>query len=111
MSNEANLRYVPKIHSQAAVQIGTRMRTARQAFGISLEDLGELANINWTTIGKIERGASSPTAETLVRIASALEVDPALFITGVTSDMYGPTSHQLTARDLIDERARKANES
>lgn len=101
---------MPKIHSQAAVQIGVRMRTARQAFGISLEDLGELANINWTTIGKIERGASSPTAETLVRIASALEIDPATFITGITSELYGPSTHQVTARDLIDERARKATE-
>lgn len=97
-------RYVPKIHSIAAVKIGTRIREARQRLNISLEDLGALSEISWTTIGKIERGASSPTAETLVRLATALEVDPGGFLSGVTSDDYGHRLHQLTARDFIEAR-------
>ncbi|MBN9613725.1 MAG: helix-turn-helix transcriptional regulator [Actinobacteria bacterium] len=93
-----------KFHSAAATEIGRRIRAARHELGISLEDLGELAEVNWTTIGKIERGASSPTVESLIRIATALEVDPGVFITGVTADHYGGRVHQLTARDLINAR-------
>ena len=95
---------MPKIHSRAATEIGQRVRAARQELGISLEDLGELSEINWTTIGKIERGASSATVESLIRIATALEIDPGAFLTGITADMYRERLHQLTARDLINAR-------
>ncbi len=80
------------------------MRAARNSRGISLEDLGHLSEVNWTTIGKIERGASSPTVESLVRIADALRVDPGSFISGVTAEAYGERTHQLTARELIEAR-------
>jgi len=94
-----------KFHSAAAAEIGRRIRLARHALGISLEDLGELAEVNWTTIGKIERGASSPTVESLIRIATALEVDPGALVTGIDADQYGGRAHQLTARDLIRARS------
>ncbi len=97
---------MPKIHSAAAAEIGRRVREARQEFGISLEDLGELAEVNWTTIGKIERGVSSPTVETVVRISTALEIDAGMLLSGVTADDYGKRSHRLTARDFV--RARRA---
>lgn len=84
------------------------MRKARNARQISLEDLGHLSEINWTTIGKIERGASSPTVESLVRIATALEIDPGALISGITSDDYGQRQHQLTARELIAARQQRA---
>ncbi|UOQ57567.1 helix-turn-helix domain-containing protein [Leucobacter allii] len=95
---------MPKIHSAAAREIGGRIRAVRQELGISLEDLGELSEISWTSIGKIERGASSPTAETLVRLASALEVDPGMFLSGISSDAYGQRERQVSVRDLIRAR-------
>ena len=95
---------MPKYHSAAAEEIGRRVRAARNNRGVSLEDLGHLSEVNWTTIGKIERGASSPTVESLVRIANALQVDPGSFISGITSEAYGERTHQLTARELIEAR-------
>jgi len=95
---------VPPLHSSAAREIGSRIRAARHELGISLEDLGELSEVNWTTIGKIERGASSPTVESLIRIATALEVDAGQFVTGITADAYGQRRHRFTARDLINAR-------
>jgi len=95
---------VPKIHSAAAAEVGRRIRVTRQELGISLEDLGALSEINWTTIGKIERGASSPTVETIVRLATALEIDAGALISGIRADDYGARSHQLSARDFIDAR-------
>lgn len=96
---------MPQIQSAAAQEIGRRIREARHALGISLEDLGELAEVNWTSIGKIERGVSSPTVESLIRIASALEIDPGRFVAGITAESYGASRHQLTARDFLRARA------
>lgn len=95
---------VPKTHSAAAAEIGRRVREARQSLGISLEDLGELSEIGWTSIGRIERGVSSPNAETLVRLATALEIDPGQFLSGITASDYGIRAHQITVRDLIKAR-------
>ncbi|QIM19417.1 helix-turn-helix transcriptional regulator [Leucobacter coleopterorum] len=95
---------MPKTHSVAAVEIGRRIREVRQLLGISLEDLGELSEIGWTSIGRIERGVSSPNAETLVRLATALEVDPGQFLTGITASDYGLRTHQITVHDLIKAR-------
>ena len=97
---------MPRIHSEAARLIGQRVRRARQNLGISLENLGELADVNWTSVGKIERGVSSPTTETLIRLATALEVDAGVFIRGITADAYPARHHQLTAREFIEARNR-----
>ena len=98
-----------KFHSPAAETIGRRVRSARKQRRISLEDLGHLSEVNWTTIGKIERGASSPSVESLVRIAAALEIDPGTLISGITAMDYGCSQHQLTARDLLNARRGDAN--
>ena len=95
---------MPKLHSPAAGEIGRRVRLARNQRQISLEDLGHLSEVNWTTIGKIERGTSSPTVESLVRIADALEIDPGSLISGITANDYGERQHQITARELIAAR-------
>lgn len=95
---------MPKIHSEAARLIGQRIRRVRQNLGISLENLGELAEVNWTSVGKIERGVSSPTTETLIRIATALDTDPGVFVRGISADSYGTRHHQLTVREFIEAR-------
>lgn len=101
---------MPKIHSDAAAKIGQRVRAVRRRLGISLEDLGELSEISWTSIGKIERGVSSPTVETIVRLATALEVDPGSLIEGIHANDYGSRSHRFTVRDLIEARDRQQRE-
>lgn len=102
---------MPKIHSAAALKIGQRIRSTRQRLGISLEDLGDLSEISWTTIGKIERGATSPNTETLVRVATALEVDAGDFLFGLTADDYGKRPHRITARDLINARMKDGTQN
>lgn len=97
---------MPHIHSAAAAEIGSRVRTARLELGISQEDLGELSEVNLTSIGKIERGASSPAVETIIRLATALEIDPGTLISGITADDYGKRAHRFTAKDFL--RARRS---
>ena len=92
----------------AAEKIGGRIREARHALGITIEDLSALAEIDAATLGKLERGAQSPSVETLVRVASALEVDPGQLLTGITADDYGQREHRFTARDFLAERAQRS---
>ena len=76
--------------------------------GITQEDLGELSEVNLTSIGKIERGVSSPAVETLVRLATALEVDPGALITGITADDYGERQHRFTVKDFLRDPRRSS---
>lgn len=51
--------------------IAARLRLEREARGWSLADLAKRAEVSKATISKIERAEISPTAATLVRLASA----------------------------------------
>lgn len=50
------------------------IRNLRKKKSLTQERLAELANINTTYLGKIERGESSPTIDTLAKIAKALDM-------------------------------------
>lgn len=72
-----------------------------------MDDLSELAEVSLTSVGKIERGTQSPSAETLVRLATALEIDAGSLISGLAAEDYGKTSRHYTARDFIREQQAK----
>lgn len=63
--------------SQATVAFGRELRVERRRAGLSQERLALEAGINRNTIGKIERGAMTPTLDLILRIAEQLEVDAA----------------------------------
>ncbi|RJX35941.1 MAG: XRE family transcriptional regulator [Desulfarculus sp.] len=54
--------------------LGRRVRDLRTSRGMTQEELGELANINYKYLGGIERGERNPSLENLARIASGLGV-------------------------------------
>lgn len=72
-----------------------------------MDDLSELAEVSLTSVGKIERGAQSPSAETLVRLATALEIDAGSLISGLAAEDFGKSSRHYTARDFIREQRAK----
>ncbi|WGD37401.1 helix-turn-helix transcriptional regulator [Lysinibacter sp. HNR] len=94
-----------KSRSEAAIILGSRVLAARMRAGISQMDAADLSSIHFTNFGKIERGESNPTFSTIIRIATALNIDPAVLVEGIEADKLPDTSHQVTAADLI--RARK----
>ncbi|KQO11527.1 helix-turn-helix transcriptional regulator [Agreia sp. PsM10] len=97
-----------KTHSDAAAILGERVRQQRLKLGLTLEDLASLSEMHWTSVGKIERGQVHPNVETLVRLATALNADPGVFVEGLNSSMYEKRVHGLTAADFIREREREA---
>lgn len=59
---------------QLNVEIGRRVRKSREALGYSREALAEKADLANSFLGNIELGSSSFTAESLVKLCSALGV-------------------------------------
>lgn len=60
--------------NQINIKIAIKIRLERTKRGISQEKLAELAGMNKNSIGAIERGYSSPTIDTLEKIAKALDI-------------------------------------
>ena len=54
-----------------AINIGKTIRFRRELKGLSQEALAELASLNRTYLGEVERGTAVPSIETLQKIATA----------------------------------------
>ena len=61
-------------------EIGKRIKKIREEQHFTLKNVEAKAGISATHISEIERGKTSPTIGALIRIADALERDPAYFI-------------------------------
>jgi transcriptional regulator with XRE-family HTH domain len=58
---------------------GNRIRSIREAAGLSREAAAERADTGANYLGEVERGEKFPTLEMIERIAAALEVSPSAF--------------------------------
>ncbi|MFF5439537.1 helix-turn-helix domain-containing protein [Streptomyces achromogenes] len=67
-----------------ALEAGRRIATIRRTRRMTQADLARAAFVSLATIKAIERGARSPSDDTLDSIAAALAVDPSRIITGST---------------------------
>ncbi|HVF76138.1 MAG TPA: helix-turn-helix transcriptional regulator [Acidimicrobiales bacterium] len=63
--------------------MGRRVRASRKASRLSQEKLGELAGLHRTYIGHLERGEVNPSLNNIIRVAAALDVDPADLVKGL----------------------------
>lgn len=68
----------PRRHVPARVRaaFGRRLRALREARELSQARLGQGARLSAKFIGELERGAKSPTLDSLVDLARALGVRP-----------------------------------
>ena len=62
-------------NDKISAKIGLKIVLERTKRRLSQEKLAELSDLSKTALGAIERGTSSPSIETLDRIASALEIE------------------------------------
>ena len=54
--------------------IGTRVRSLREAIGLSLRDLAERSGVSAPMLSQVERGETSPTLAVAAKIAAGLEL-------------------------------------
>lgn len=67
----------------ARTELGLRVRAARHAKGESLESLAEGSALHWSFVSRVERGQGNVTLRSLLRLAEALDVDPAELVAGL----------------------------
>ena len=93
---------MPVPRSKAADLFGRRVREARIALGMSQEDISNLADMHVTNYGRIERGEANSELHTIVRIATALNVDPAILMAGLYgAEMLPDRSRAYSVADFI----------
>lgn len=63
-----------------------RLRELRKQKNLSQTELGQLAALHYTHIGRFERGASRPSGDTLMRLADALGVTSDYLLDGATDE-------------------------
>lgn len=63
-----------------------RLRTLRKQKDLSQTELGQLAGLHYTHIGRFERGTSRPGSDTLKRLADALGVSGDYLLEGATEE-------------------------
>lgn len=56
-------------------QIGSRIKTIRQSKGITVRRLGELCDLDYANLSRMESGKQNILVLTLKNIADALEID------------------------------------
>lgn len=75
-----------KVGTDANSLLGLRVRARRILLGLSQEEVGLMAGIHWTNLGRIERGQANPSFTTLLRIAGALSIAPSDLLDGIDID-------------------------
>jgi len=71
--------------SAASEKIGALVRDLRYKATISRKLLAERADMDVSHLARIEAGQGNPTVQTLIQLATALDVKPEMFVAGLTS--------------------------
>ena len=58
-------------------QLGSRIRDIRKKKSLTLEELSDRADLDWSFLARIETGKAIPSIQSLVKISTALNVSMA----------------------------------
>jgi transcriptional regulator with XRE-family HTH domain len=64
-----------KAQDPDSILLGRRIRSLRTAKGLTQQELGHQADVDYKFIGEIERGNMNPSFKVLVKIAKTLDMD------------------------------------
>ena len=73
----------PRSVQPPPVIFGQRVRQRRHDLGWTLEYLGDVSGIHWSYLGQIERGTRNLSLNNIVRLAYALDINPAKLVDGL----------------------------
>lgn len=72
-----------RVDEAAAKRFGRNLFMARRRAGFSQEELGALACLHRTEIGMVENGSRLPRVDTLIKLATALDVTAEELLEGI----------------------------
>ncbi|WP_394341986.1 helix-turn-helix domain-containing protein [Pseudochryseolinea flava] len=61
-------------YQKQLIKLGKHIRSVREAYGISQEQLAADAEIPYSSVNEIEAGKTNPTIASLMALADALEI-------------------------------------
>lgn len=64
-----------RLPSEARKTFGVRVRARRHALNLTLEDLAERADLNWSYIAQVERGIRNVSIDNMAALADGLNVE------------------------------------
>lgn len=96
-----------RIPNPVDVYVGGRIRTRRNAIGLSQEKLGEALGITFQQIQKYEKGTNRVGASRLHHIAEVLSVSPAFFFENAPS--HGVAKFSGEGEDVLTEFMQRAD--
>ena len=72
----------PAVHTSAdaARQFGANLRCAREQANLTQEDLASTAGMDRSAISLLERGRRNPSLETILKLATALKLEPEVLL-------------------------------
>ncbi len=79
---------MPRVASPAAAHIGQAISAQRRRLAMTQDELAAGSGIDSSNIRAYENGRAIPNLHSLVRLATALNVDPGALIAGLTSDLF-----------------------
>ena len=86
--------------ADARAEIASRLRTAREAAGLSQGQVARMLGVHRPTISEIEAGRRRVSAEELSQLAKIYDVNPGWLTEGTTSESEGDKRLRLAARQL-----------
>ncbi|WP_200331198.1 helix-turn-helix domain-containing protein [Leucobacter sp. L43] len=81
-----------RIPSPAAAHIGATVTSLRKSRGLTIDDLASKTRIDSANIRSYEAGRALVGLHSLVKIATALDVEPGLLLEGVELSMFESAS-------------------
>ena len=79
---------MPRVPSDAAAHVGRQIVDIRRRFGLTQDDLASASGIDSSNIRAFENGRAMPSIHTLIRLAAALNVEPAELLAGLTPEHF-----------------------
>lgn len=98
---------IPDRKGDSEIRVGASLRRLRARMGLRVEDLARRAGFTKGFISKIETGKSSPPIATLMRLAEALGVEPAVLFH--SRSMQATTDPDATVHVPAGKRQRVQN--
>lgn len=89
--------------------IGIRLRKAREAAGLTQEQLGQKLGYSAMGISHLEQGARKIKVEHLEKIAHELNVSISYFLEPVAPTFYPSTTYGRISNELSDDKKREVN--